>query len=82
MGYNYKKGKIMFPVWTSPPPPPPPPPPPLHAKAGVSRNCDTNAHIKFKFDRAIDVSEWKNYIYFDENRKNKMADGGHFVKIC
>ena len=26
--------------------------------------------------------EWKNPIDFGENRKTKMADGGHFVKIC
>ena len=39
-------------VWTPPPPPHPP-----HAKACVSRNCDTNARIKFIFDTAIDDLE-------------------------
>ena len=51
-------------VWTPPPPPP-------HAKACVSRNCDTNARIKFIFDTAIDDLEWKNPIDFGENRKNQ-----------
>ena len=64
-------------VWTPPPPHPPPP----HAKACVSRNCDTNARIKFIFDTAIDDLEWKNPIDFGENRKTKMAAIGHFVKI-
>ena len=50
-------------VWTPPP----------HAKACVSRNCDTNARIKFIFDTAIDDLEWKNPIDFGENRKTKMA---------
>ena len=45
-------------------------------KACVSRNCDTNAHIKFIFDTAIDDLEWKNPIDFGENRKTKMAVGG------
>ena len=36
-------------------------------------NCDTNAHIKFIFDTAIDDLQWKN--------PTKMAAGGHFVKI-
>ena len=44
-----------------------------HAKACVSRNCDTNARIKFIFDTAIDTLEWKNPIDFGENRKTKMA---------
>ena len=57
-------------------------PPSPHAKACVSRNCDTNAHIKFLFDTTIDNPECKNAIDFGENRKTKMADGGHFVKIC
>ena len=35
-------GDIMVLVWTPPPPQPPPP----HAKACVSRNCDTNARIR------------------------------------
>ena len=48
------------------------PPPPLpHAKVCVSRNCDTNARIKFIFDTAIDYLEWKNPIDFGENRKNQ-----------
>ena len=38
----------MFCVWTPPLPLPPP-----HAY-----NCDTNAHIKFIFDTAIDGPEW------------------------
>ena len=54
-------------VWTPPPP---------HAKARVSRNCNTNARIKFIYDTAIDDLEWKN-----PNRKTKMAANGHFVKI-
>ena len=61
-------------VWTPPHPPP-------HAKACVSRNCDTNARIKFIFDTAIDDLEWKNPIDFGENRKTKMAANDHFVKI-
>ena len=60
-------------VWTPPPPP--------HAEACVSRNCDTNARIKFIFDTAIDDLEWKNPIDFGENQKTKMAANGHFVKI-
>ena len=64
------------------PSPPSPPSPPPHAKACVSRNCDTNAHIKFIIDTAIDDLEWKNPIDFGANRKkNKMATSGHFVKI-
>ena len=63
-------------VWTPPPPHPPP-----HAKACVSRNCDTNVRIKFIFDTAIDDLEWKNLIDFGENLKTKMATNGHFVKI-
>ena len=67
-------GDVMVLVWTPPPhPPPPPPPPPPHAKACVSRNCDTNARIKFIIDIAIDTLEWKNPIDFGENRKTKMA---------
>ena len=54
-------------------PEPSPPPPPPHAKACVSRNCDTNARIKFIIDTAIDDLEWKNPIDFGENRKTKMA---------
>ena len=55
---------IMFLVWTPSPPLPP------HAKQGiVSRNCDTNVHIKFTFDTTIDDLEWKNTIDFDENGK-------------
>ena len=64
-------------VW----PPHPPHPPPPHAKAGVSRNCDTNVRIKFIFDTAIDDLEWKNPIDFGENRKTEMATNGHFMKI-
>ena len=60
-------GNVMVLVWTPPHPPPP------HAKACVSRNCDTNARIKFVFDTAIDTLEWKNPIDFGENRKTKMA---------
>ena len=63
-------GDVMVLVWTPPPPHPPPPP---HAKACVSRNCDTNARIKFIFDTAIHTLEWKNPIDFGENRKTKMA---------
>ena len=47
--------------------------PPLHAKASVSRNCDTNDHIKFIFDTSIDDPEWKNPIDFGENRKNQNS---------
>ena len=57
---------VVF-VWTPSPQPPPP-----HAKACVSRNCDTNAHIQFIFDTAIDDLEWKNPIDFSKNRKTKM----------
>ena len=64
-------GDIMVLVWTPPP----------HAKVCVSRNCDTNARIKFIFDTAIDDLEWKNPIDFGEYRKTKMAANGHFVKI-
>ena len=35
-----------------------------------SRNCDTNAHIKFIFDTAIDDPEWMNLIDIGENLKN------------
>ena len=66
-------GDVMVLVWTQPPQPPPPHPPPPHAKACVSRNCDTNARIKFIFDTAIDTLEWKNPIDFGENRKTEMA---------
>ena len=67
--YNYipeiwNFGDVMVLVWTPPPP---------HAKACVSRNCDTNARIKFIFDTSIDTLEWKNPIDFGENRKTKMA---------
>ena len=51
----------------------PSPPQPPHAKACVSRNCDTNARIKFIIDTAIDDLEWKNPIDFGENQKTKMA---------
>ena len=60
-------GDIMVLVWTPSPPQPP------HAKACVSRNCDTNAFIQFIFDTAIDDLEWKNPIDFGEYRKTKMA---------
>ena len=43
------------------------------AKACVSRNCYTNARIKFIFDTAIDDLEWKNPVDFGEYRKTKMA---------
>ena len=62
-------------VWTPPPHTLP------HAKACVSRNCDTTARIKFIYDTAIADLEWKNPIDFGENRKTKMAANGHFVKI-
>ena len=56
-------------VWTPPQPLQPQPP---HAKACVSRNCDTNAHIKFIFDTSIDdLLEWKNPIDFGEYREKK-----------
>ena len=61
-------------VWR--PSPPPHPPPPRHAKACVSRDCDTSACIKLIFDTAIeDIKEWKNPIDFGEFRKTKMAQG-------
>ena len=60
---------IMVLVWTPLPHPPPPLP---HPKACVSRNCDTNARIKFIYDIAIDDLEWKTPIDFGENRKTKM----------
>ena len=44
---------------------------PLYAKACFSSNCDTNAHIKFIFDTAIDDPEWKNRVDCGENKKNK-----------
>ena len=44
-----------------------------HSFGPVSRNCDTNAHIKFIFDTTIDDLEWKNPIDFGENRKTKGA---------
>ena len=56
-------------VWTPPPPHPPPP----HAKACVSRNCDTNARIKFIFDTAIDDLEWKNPIDFWRKSENQYG---------
>ena len=67
------RGYYGFGPEPSPPPPSPSPSPPPHAKACVSRNCDTNAHIKFIIDTAIDTLEWKNPIDFGENRKTKMA---------
>ena len=57
------------------------PSPPPHAKACVSRNCDTNARIKFIIDTAIDDLEWKNPMILEQIRKTKMAASGHFVKI-
>ena len=60
---------IKFSIW----------PPRANCKARVSRNCDTNAHIKFIFDTAIDDPEWKNPIDFGENRKTKMVDNLHNV---
>ena len=44
---------------------------PPHAKACVSRNCDTNARIKFIIDTAIDDLEWKNPFDFGANRENQ-----------
>ena len=32
-----------------------------------------NAHIKFRFDMALNDPEWKNPINFGENRKTKMT---------
>ena len=60
-------------VWTPPPP---------HAKACVSRNCDTNARIKFISDTAIDDLEWKNPIDFGENRKNQNGKWKYDEKAC
>ena len=65
VNYNYIP-EIMVLVRTPSPPPPPP-----HAKACASRNCDTNARIKFIIDTAIDDLEWKNPIDFGANRKNQ-----------
>ena len=73
-----KFGDIMFLVWTSSQPPSAPPP--TNAKTCVSRNCDTNAHIKFIFDTAIVDQESKKPIDFSENRYTIMADGGHFIE--
>ena len=58
---------------------PSPPPPSPHTKACVSRNCDTNARIKFIIDTAIDDLEWKNPIDFGANRKNQ---NGHQQPFC
>ena len=69
---NLNFGDIMVLVWTPPHP---------HPKACVSRNCDTNARIKFIYDTAIDDLEWKNPSDFGENWKTKMTINGHFVKI-
>ena len=74
-----KFGDIMFSVQKPSPPPP-------HAKAYAWHNCDTNAHIKFIFDTAIDDPEWKNPIDLGNNRKNmriglKMAVGGCLENI-
>ena len=55
---------IMILVWTPSSPSP-------HAKACASRKYDTNDHIKFICDTAIDDLEWKNRIDFGENRKPK-----------
>ena len=57
-----------------------PSPPPPHAKACVSRNCDTNVRIKFIFDTAIDDLEWKSPIEggsyrFWQKSEFKMAAG-------
>ena len=53
-------------VWTPHPPP--------HTKACVSRNCNTNEHIKFIFDTAIDDLDRKNPIDFGDNRKNQNGE--------
>ena len=66
----------MLSAWTPSPPPPPP-----HAKACVSRNCDTIVLIKFIFDTAIDDPEWKNPVDFGEYQTTTLADSGHYVKI-
>ena len=71
---------IMVLVRTPSPPSPPPPSPPPHAKACVSRNCDTNARIKFIIDTAIDDLEWKNPIDFGANRKNQNGRQGPFCE--
>ena len=54
-------------VWTPQSHPPPLP----QAKACVSRNCNTNACTKFKFDTTIDDLEWKNPIDFGDYQKNQ-----------
>ena len=74
----------MLLVWSQSPPPQPPSP---HTKACVSRNCDTNVHIKFKFDTAIDDLEWKNPIDFEDHRKNENGRQQSFCenmmkKLC
>ena len=51
------------------------------AAASVSRNCDTNARIKFIVDTAIDDPEWKEPYRFWRKSETKMAANGHFVKI-
>ena len=57
-------------VWTPPKPPQPPP----HATACVSRNCDTNARIKFIFDTAFDDLAWKNPIDFGEKSEEPFCE--------
>ena len=64
-------GDVMVLVWTQPP----------HAKACVSRNCDTNERIKFISDTAIDDLEWKNPIDFGANRKNQNGRRRPFCEI-
>ena len=78
-------GDIMLLVAPSPPPAPPPPPSPSppapspHANACTGHNFVTNTPIKFIFDIAIEVPDYKNPMIFGINRNNKMASGGHFV---
>ena len=59
----------MFLVWTPSP----------HAKACVSRNCDTNVHIKCILNTAI-AQRGKVPIDFFENRTTKMGATCYFEK--
>ena len=43
------------------------PQPPPHAKACVSRNCDTNMCIKFLFDTVIDYLEEGPYRFWQKS---------------
>ena len=55
-------------------------PQPPHAKASISRNCHTNALIKFIFNTAIDDLEWKNPIDLGENLKNQNVTWWQFCE--